>query len=358
VNASPGEWLIGTDELHRLIDRLAGQTRVLAPVEHDAAVHFRPIRGSQEIAWDYTLTLLPPSKLIFAPRQEMVRSTRDADGVLHTSGVAPDPTPTVLLAVHPCDLHGIAVLERTLLGPDEDPWYRADREQTTIVGLNCREPGDLCFCASYGTGPFYEQWMGQGPPEGCDLLLTNLGQEYLAEVMSPRGEALLGDVSLRRADDPARQRKEALRRRALGRFTKRLDTEGLPELLMAHLDHPVWERVGEGRCLSCTNCTMVCPTCYCYSVADEASLDLATIRRWRRWDSCQDQHFARISFANPRGTRKARLRQFVCHKLSYWVPQHGCFGCVGCARCIYWCPTKIDLTEIAAEIRRDGEAAA
>jgi ferredoxin len=100
---------------------------------------------------------------------------------------------------------------------------------------------------------------------------------------------------------------------------------------------------------------MVCPTCFCYDTWDRAELDLSVIERIRRWDSCQDERFAEVHGGNFRSTREARLRQFVCHKLSYWVEQYGCFGCVGCGRCVTWCPTGIDLTEIAAEIRADEE---
>ena len=57
--------------------------------------------------------------------------------------------------------------------------------------------------------------------------------------------------------------------------TKRIpldNTRGLRDLLFSNLDHPRWEEVAE-RCLSCGNCTSVCPTCFCHSEVEEPSLD-------------------------------------------------------------------------------------
>lgn len=328
---------------------------VTGPVQVKSEVHFQTLASPSQIAWDYVTSVLPPSKVIYKAREELARFARAGDS--YTSEfIEPQAASSILLAVHPCDLHGILVLERTLRGTFTDPWYDAARKATVIVGLNCRHVGPLCFCASFGTGPFYAEWMGQGPPAGCDLLLTDLGEAFSVEVMSPEGEELLADAQSAPASDKDLDSKRRAEVKARECFTKHLDTRDLPALLMRNLEHPVWEHVAESRCLSCTNCTMVCPTCYCYDPQDDVSLDLATISRYRQWDSCQDYHFAEVHFGNFRSTRKSRLRQFICHKLSYWVPQHGCFGCVGCGRCIRWCPTGIDLTEIAAEIRR-GESA-
>jgi ferredoxin len=81
------------------------------------------------------------------------------------------------------------------------------------------------------------------------------------------------------------------------------------------------------------------------------SMDLKEIRRFRQLDACQDLRFAEIYGANYRLRRASRLRQFVIHNLNY-TSQYGVIKTVGCGRCITWCPTKIDLTEMAKEIQR------
>ena len=347
---------LAREDLHGLVARWAGEREVVAPVREANEVHWRPVTDAEQVTWDYASTMLPPSKVMYKPLADVARFTRALDAVA-TGAVEPGARPSLLLAVHPCDLHGILVLERTVKGRRfVDPSYAAWRAQTLIVGLNCRRVGELCFCASFGTGPFYSRWMDQGPSDGCDLLLTELGGDFLVEIMSRSGEELLAGARMTEASEADFAERDRQEESVRSHFRKKLEVGGLPELLLRNLEHPVWERVGEGRCLSCTNCTMVCPTCYCYDLQDRSSLDLRETIRARRWDSCQDRNFAAVHFGNFRATRKSRLRQFVCHKLCYWVAQHGCFGCVGCGRCIRLCPTGIDLAEIAGEIRRTEKA--
>jgi ferredoxin len=207
--------------------------------------------------------------------------------------------------------------------------------------------------------------MGSGPflklREGYDVELTRLrpdagGEEdiYLVEYGSKRGKRLIERGGrMKKADKKAFEEKVGLEAEASRSLKRRLDTDGLVDILSRNLDHPVYRRTAEEKCLGCTNCTMVCPTCYCYNISDETSLDLKRTVRKRQWDSCQELNFARVHGGNFRSSREARLRQFVTHKLCTWVEQYGCFGCVGCGRCMTWCPTGIDLAEMADEIRRD-----
>jgi len=342
------------EQVDAWIESLQRDYEVIAPVRTGKTASFRLTGAPTEIDWEYTTTTIPPSKTIYAPEETLVRFVK-TENEYRVEEVLPERKKRILLGVHPCDLHGLLVLERTFLGETKDAYYAALRANYLIVGLNCQSVGEKCFCASLGTGPFFGYWMDQGPPQGCDVLLTDLGDRFMVETFGAAGEKLVGrlESSPPTPDDIG----EKLKRDAAAkeRFRKALDTRDLPALMRRNLNHPTWRITGKGRCLSCTNCTMVCPTCFCYDVWDRAELDLSVIERIRRWDSCQDERFAEVHGGNFRSTREARLRQFVCHKLSYWVEQYGCFGCVGCGRCVTWCPTGIDLTEIAAEIRADEE---
>lgn len=344
--------IIAKQHVGEWIERLQQDYAVIAPVSRQGFTSFQQIGAPAEIDWSYSSTMIPPSKAIYTPQQTLLRFAKDGDGY-RIEEVLPRSDKRVLMAVHPCDLHGILVLERVFLGAREDVYYARLRANFLVVGLNCQSVAENCFCASVGTGPFFGYWMGQGPPQGCDALLTDLGDRFLVETFGEGGERLVAGTrsSPQTPDDVAQK----LKREAAAKeqFRKKLDTADLPALLRRNLQHPTWRITGEGRCLSCTNCTMVCPTCFCYDTWDRAELDLSVIERIRLWDSCQDERFAEVHGGNFRSTREARLRQFVCHKLSYWVEQYGCLGCVGCGRCITWCPTGIDLTQIAAEIREE-----
>ena len=129
-----------------------------------------------------------------------------------------------------------------------------------------------------------------------------------------------------------------------------LDTDGLKELLQGNPNHPRWDDVA-ARCLTCANCTMVCPTCFCTTVEDHTDLTGADRRAGRKWDSCFTLDFSYIHGGSVRNRSKSRYRQWMTHKLASWIDQFGTSGCVGCGRCITWCPVGIDITAEVAAIR-------
>jgi len=309
---------------------------------------FGDIESSGDLHWGYCSTMLAPRKFLYPARQDLLRFDGATDR--WETLFPPDSGHKIIMGIHACDMFAISVLDRTFLGETQDFYYRKLREEMATVVLNCNQACDKGFCASMGTGPFL-QLSG-----GYDLEMTDLGGEYLVEWGSERGRALIERSSrIKPANAAALRKKNDLEERARKTFTKHLGTLYLPELLMRNLDHPVYRETAQSRCLGCTNCTMVCPTCYCYNMEDVSSFDLATTVRRRYWDSCQELHFAQVHGGNFRSSREARLRQFVIHKLATWVEQYGCFGCVGCGRCMTWCPTSIDLTEMAQTIQHDYE---
>ena len=118
---------------------------------------------------------------------------------------------------------------------------------------------------------------------------------------------------------------------------------GVHVLLLRNLAHPRWKDVAR-RCLTCGNCTMVCPTCFCTTVEDASDLSGQRVSRSQRWDSCFDLQFTNLHGGSIRSSTQSRYRQWISHKLSTWHDQFGGSGCVGCGRCIVWCPVGIDIT--------------
>ncbi len=129
-----------------------------------------------------------------------------------------------------------------------------------------------------------------------------------------------------------------------------LDVTDIRDLLYRNSEHPRWDEVAD-RCLTCGNCTMVCPTCFCASVDDVTDLAGEEASRERRWESCFTLEHSYVHGGSVRRSGKARYRQWMTHKLASWIDQFGTSGCVGCGRCITWCPVAIDITEEAAAIR-------
>jgi sulfhydrogenase subunit beta (sulfur reductase) len=340
-------YVISHEDLLSWVDSLMRRYDVYGPVKKKRGqVVFEQIKKADDLDVQYCSTMLGPRQFIYPSRQILFDIDRQT-GKYHT--VLPERTKRRLIfAIHPCDMHAISVLDKTFLGVFKDIYYKKLREDTLTVVLNCNQACDNGFCASMETGPFLHL------KDGFDVVLTAKLNNYLVEFGSKRGVSIITKTDgFNKATRKDFAEKKEIETKAKQSFTKHIDTTGLPELLMRNLDHPVYKRTAEARCLGCTNCTMVCPTCYCYNIEDKTSYNLESSKRSRYWDSCQELNFAIVHEGNFRSSRQARLRQFVTHKLATWVEQYGCFGCIGCGRCMTWCPTKIDLTEMAKEIQQD-----
>jgi sulfhydrogenase subunit beta (sulfur reductase) len=259
----------------------------------------------------------------------------------------PEAPKYAFIGVRSCELHAIAVQDRVFMhGQHTDPIYRARRENLCIIAVNCAQAGGTCFCVSMQTGP--------GVESGFDLALTELLDEqrhsFVVEVGSPLGIEILHAVPYRQAEQADMQRAEEIVANTAAHMGRSMETSGIKELLYGNLDHPRWENVAS-RCLTCANCTMVCPTCFCTTVEDTTDLTGERAERWRRWDSCFTMDFSYIAGGSVRPSPKARYRQWMTHKLASWIDQFGTSGCVGCGRCITWCPVGIDITEEVRAIR-------
>jgi len=333
----------GKDWVSSLLPLLQNHGPVYGPTRKNSGYVFSLIAAPADLALEYGTTVLPPKKLLLKPMETLFSARLDKGFEIQEP--APQE-PQVLFGVHSCDLSAIMLLDKVYRQSYVDPIYAARRDSTLIVAMSCvNPPYDRCFCGSMGTGP--------SPSAGYDLLFTDLGDTVLLEIGSARGAAVVKELDWADASDETRARKDSLLADCRDRMPRRMNTTGLPRLLNENMDHPLWMKLRD-RCLSCANCAMSCPSCYCYNVVDQIGLDVSTVQRTRSWDACLLLEFAEVHGGNFRKERDARVKQFMYHKLSYWVDQYGTFGCVGCGRCINACPAGIDITETAREIR--GEA--
>ena len=248
-----------------------------------------------------------------------------------------------LLGVRACDLAAISVQDRVFRDNQYvDAAYRKRREATFIVAVNCSTAVSTCFCTSTGTGPECES--------GFDLVMTETDTGYVIRSRSDRGEAVLKTLTTSIASSEQNQEAATELQYARDQITKHFDAENVHDLLLENLDHPQWNAVAE-RCLSCTNCTMVCPTCFCSTVEEVSNLSQTQVSRVRQWDSCFNMGLSNTAGGTVRADVRSRYRQWLTHKLATWEDQFDVSGCVGCGRCITWCPVGIDLTEEVASIR-------
>jgi Fe-S-cluster-containing hydrogenase component 2 len=283
--------------------------------------------------------------VLFPARERLLRREPGPSDV--PARLDPEVRPVALLGVRSCDLHAVAIHDRVLTGRQHaDAHYASRRAETLVVALTCSEPGGTCFCASMGTGP--------SPTDGFDLALTELlddhGHRFVVRSGGARGDHLLDRLPTTPVDLDDLTADAAVAERATARMGRRLEVDGLRDLLYANSEHPQWDDVA-ARCLTCASCTLVCPTCFCTSVEDTTDLVDGAAERWRVWDSCFTTDFSAMHGGSVRTSPRSRYRQWATHKLASWVDQFGTSGCVGCGRCITWCPVGIDLTAEVAAIR-------
>ena len=225
-------------------------------------------------------------------------------------------------------------------------FIKSAREDALLIAVNCAQAGKTCFCVSMDAGPRAES--------GFDLCITEVLKEgkhyFIVEIGSEQGAEIIANVPHRNETREAEKNVRTIVAKTTEQMGRVMDTENIQSLLQNNFDHPRWDDVAS-RCLTCANCTMVCPTCFCSTVEDVTDIIGDHAERWRQWDSCFTMDFTYMNHGNARASVKSRYRQWMTHKLSIWFDQFGTSGCVGCGRCITWCPVAIDITEEVSAIR-------
>ena len=299
----------------------------------------------RQFAWANGPQALKP--FLFAPRETLWRAQRRPDGGIEFSEQIEEPPPIAIIGARACDLAALALQDAHFLEQQHlDPWYAARRRNLLVVAVECSHPAATCFCASTGDGPHVRQ--------GSDITLVELDEGFLAWHGSERGQEILAGLGLSAAGTEQIDTARAQTDDAAAAQTRALPSRDLRDALLARLEHPRWDEVAS-RCLSCGNCTSVCPTCFCHVQREAPRLDGEVSEHAREWDSCFTQGHSYLHGFTVRPDTQTRYRQWLVHKLGTWHDQYGRSGCVGCGRCIAWCPVGIDITEEAAVLTETGE---
>ncbi len=329
---------LSKEQLIPFLNSLKKKMQVIVPVRNElGATCFSELDDSaeQEIFLDARTDFSP--KNFFLPAAEKMFRFGKSNFSYKISQLS-EKKPAVIFGIRPCDTHALHALDELFigsLGPDQ--YYSERRKNALLIALQCTKECDSGFCTSMGTSQ----------ATGHDLLFIERGSDFFVTAASERGKRLLDSKFFKQTKDAAPSPRIECK--------KELLTQNLEENLLQNFEHGIWKQEAE-KCLSCTNCTQSCPTCYCHYKDDEFEFDSMDSTRYRMQDSCQLLRFSQVAGGNIfRKSRTGRLRQFVLHKLCYYKKRFGTHLCVGCGRCIAACPAKIDLTEIANTIQKEAE---
>ncbi len=336
--------VIKKDALAGIIKNISNDMLVYAPVQEEDNVLFKVLETGMEPLVEYANTKNAPKNFFFPQTQTMMKYFRTERGK-ELAEVVEDAADAVLFGVRPCDARSFVLLDNVFDDPKyKDSYYLARREKTIIVSLACvHPPYTTCFCTSVGGHPLSS--------EGSDIALTDLGDVYLAEFLTPKGETLIEKMgNLEAADEAMDAKKQELSDTAEKEIKSHIPANDIKPWLDENFESPFWDTIYRS-CLACGTCTYLCPTCHCFDITDEVKGEEG--RRIRTWDTCMSWLFTmETSGHNPRTSQKERWRQRLMHKFKYFVDNFGAVACVGCGRCVINCPVNIDIRKIVTDISK------
>ncbi len=321
---------------------LLKEFRVYGPVKKDGFPMYGEVASPDELNLLHTPTHLSPKQYLFPPKETLLRFKSSE---FEKCSIAPvvEAYDQALFGVHPCDIHAIRLLDRVFAYGTPDVNYLKRRERTVIIGIDCL-PDEHCFCKSVNT---------MKAESGFDIFLHDIGAGFLAEIGTQRGKDLLSKhTKTRKATSREIAKIEKTLEKKAESFITKINAEAspLPLLYSGSYSSHVWEKIGK-ICYGCGSCNNVCPTCYCFDVRDEIKANLTEGERYRVWDACLLEDFAKVAGGHSfRKTRAERLRHRFNRKFQYQVDRFGGLFCVGCGRCIRTCLVNINIAEVTNEL--------
>jgi ferredoxin len=333
-------------DLTALVTELvAAKTRVIAPVrakDDPEQLDYLPIQKLEEATFGARVTRRSLKEFFLPPTEVLLRYKQTKEGVEITE-VPTAAQPQVILSATPCDAAGLDVVDKVMNWDYHDDLWNGRRAAATIVSFLCTSMDPICFCTSVGLGP--------DSFRGSDVLMTPVEGGYLANIITPKGEALLKGKGKEEIPAAAKAAAEAAQSAARKQVEANLAAipADFPAWLAQNFDHPLWKTLSL-RCHGCGACASICPTCHCFDIVDEHDSSDEGARR-RNWDSCQTSKFTlHASGHNPRGSQSERFRQRIEHKFSIYPTKFGEILCTGCGRCARACPGGMDLPTIVGEL--------
>lgn len=323
---------ISKEKFGQLIDGLAAEYQIFAPVSEAGGIEFKAVNNFSEVKQNYLNSKLPPKSFFFPQHEKLMSYKKEGKEVTVKSELKVGKT--ILMGIRPCDAQGMLLLDKIFKNDlFTDPYYYERRENTVVIGLACNKIAPTCFCSSMGSSP--------ASSAGTDVFLVDLGDSYQVEALTDKGKAIaakLQDLTDLTGDDQA-----LVDKITSAQTSSTVDVSTITTKLQSMFENDFWDTLQE-KCIGCNACTFACPTCHCFDISEEVRENKGT--RVRTWDGCMAPLFTlHGSGHNPRDKHKTRWRQRMMHKFNYFVQNNGDISCVGCGRCIKSCPVNLDIRQ-------------
>ncbi len=322
---------INKKELKLFVDKLIKDEtfEVIGVKSKGERFSFDVLDSSDELHLDYDITILPPKKY-FLPQYEKLMGFNLQESFDVEDNLVSQKR--IIIGMHPYDIIALEQMDKVYLDTQEDDFYKKRRENTLIIGVDIQNVSKRSFAASMNTNT---------TDSGFDLLLTLIGDKYAVTIGSKKGEKLLDKYAkTNNAQESDIKKIKQTRDQISKKYKKEIkikEVDKWAKLLSANYENSIWDKKS-GKCMECGSCTMVCPTCYCYDVQDNVSLNLEEGERIRTWDGCLLHDFTAVAGGEVfRDDISERYRHRFYRKGNYLPARYGFIACVGCGRCAIAC---------------------
>ena len=336
-------YVLNTEGFGQVLKALGQTFRLYAPVlkkgegrfADDDVVRYDFIGDESELELEkrseyaFKEFLLPLSETLFFFTEEQVK---EADI---------DERP-VIIFLRSCDMHAIKRLDYIYLhnGEHEDAFYRRRREKVRFALIGCEKSCEDCFCVDMKSNRV---------EEGYVFSVDKMDGLYRCDVPDAEISKIFADAGGREEKvTPCFVRENAVRVTV---------PEDVP---LSIYQSELWDEYSV-RCINCGRCTLVCPTCTCYTMQDVFYTDNGKVGERRRVNaSCMIDGYTTVAGGGQyRRKYGERMRFKVLHKLHDFRKRTGYDMCVGCGRCDAVCPEYISFSncvnKVVDAVRKEAE---
>ncbi|MDD3101628.1 MAG: 4Fe-4S dicluster domain-containing protein [Patescibacteria group bacterium] len=313
---------------------------VIGPIKEDGQILIKPINEPSQLDFSGQLPLYSFKKFLVPSREILFKYKKDDFKADLTA------FKQALIGVSIFDLKAILLYNQVF---EKDPYYQARLNNTLIIGQS-QIPQFQSLSFKVWEDKYEEDILEHLQ---FDIFLGQAKEKKSSEFKiftgSKKGQQILNDFTKQsgwKSDFEHIEYAGPIKEQGANpEMTK------IKEKMPGSLETDIWQNLDQ-RCIECGKCTIVCPTCFCFSLADQPCLNKDEGMRKKCWDSCFYAEFSEITGGHKFLKNTAeRIYNWYYHKFVRIPDEYNFPGCVGCGRCSMVCPAGIKIHEVLESIK-------